>query len=463
MKNIYILFVTSVVYVQINGIYSDGNVNFKELLRSNDIKGMDFPEKAKNFYHGMISDRSDNISHKLSYLYWPTISSKGMKNVPTIFFVMGGPGAASTIFISGLAGPIRPSSKHGIKFNKWSWIKFANIVTVDWPYGSGYSKQWHPKANYQTKSELQIVHQGKRWNTFVRRFFVKYPMLSKTDFYFGAESATGMVLLDFWEYADTNNLYGENFKGLLMEAPELTIYRNMMMEAYYYKVFHIMTENQVKHKFVKNKKFLEGKYDNNGQKMEEKRQEFVMKHAKHRYKKQFVNQYDIRQLLNNSPKTMFEQVYPVGQVIKLNLDNHWNFNVKDNKVQKTFGVTKKYSPYITVFFPVTDGQQYQDVNKFMNEKFKKFFKSNKKFIAYFGGYDNACPITNCFARFDTSMDKKQRESFYNMKWKQGYRHVYKKSGNVHIAMMPNAFHAVSNTEGHAAYKFVKKALYDDGE
>jgi len=109
------------------------------------------------------------------------------------------------LFWKTLGGPVRASYKKGIKFNKWSWIKFANIVLVDWPFGTGYSR---PKDHIDyLKHNTWLWRQSARFNKFVERFFEEFPAYNKSDLWYSGDSSTGTTGLPLVRYAIKHKLF----------------------------------------------------------------------------------------------------------------------------------------------------------------------------------------------------------------------------------------------------------------
>merc|ERR1712224_77872 len=143
------------------------SLDFKKLWKSTKFQTMDLPDEAKNFINGYISDEEDGKTHKINYTLYPCIQDGNPESKPTIFWTMGGPGISQLFFWRGMGGPLRAGSK-GLKFNKHSWIKFANVVTMDYPWGNAWSRNgFKPHISTEKEWQYKMPH---RFNRFVKRF-----------------------------------------------------------------------------------------------------------------------------------------------------------------------------------------------------------------------------------------------------------------------------------------------------
>lgn len=137
---------------------------------SQNFAKMDLPGLAKRMTNGYISDEQDGETHKLNYTLFPCLKDDSPETKPVIFWTMGGPAASAVHFWRSLGGPIR-AGRPTLEFNLYSWNKFANVVSIDYPWGTGYSRNsYHPKND-----SLKTMQKKKaaRLNRFVKKFFKK--------------------------------------------------------------------------------------------------------------------------------------------------------------------------------------------------------------------------------------------------------------------------------------------------
>jgi carboxypeptidase C (cathepsin A) len=85
-----------------------------------------------------------------------------------------------------MGGPIRAGRKTLI-FNKYSWTRFAKLVSLDYPWGSPFSRdRTHRKVD--TVKELH-AKLPVRFNRFVKRFFEKYSEYKNAPFFYAGDSS----------------------------------------------------------------------------------------------------------------------------------------------------------------------------------------------------------------------------------------------------------------------------------
>lgn len=85
-----------------------------------------------------------------------------------------------------MGGPIRAGRKTLI-LNKYSWTRFANLVSLDYPWGSPFSRdRSHPKID--TVKELH-AKLPVRFNRFVKRFFEKHSEYKNAPFFYAGDSS----------------------------------------------------------------------------------------------------------------------------------------------------------------------------------------------------------------------------------------------------------------------------------
>jgi len=214
---------------------------------------------------------------------------------------MGGPGVSQIIFLRSLGGPIRTSFRKGLKFNKWAWVKFANIVSIDWPYGTGYSNlQKH--IDYKNKNQW-LYKESERYNRFVERFFEKYHIYNKSPIWYSGDSSSGISNIPIITYAINHKMFEGRLKGVLFEGPVIEILGNLLRAPYFYKVFHIINNKMVKKVEKKLKPILKGKFIKQPQKFFNFRHKNIVYMTKNnRYPYKYTNNYDSRYQFPNTRK-----------------------------------------------------------------------------------------------------------------------------------------------------------------
>ena len=118
--------------------------------------------------------------------YW-LFKSRGDKTKdPLVIWLTGGPGCASTMAALSENGPfhVDPSTLNLIK-NNYSWNEKANLVFIDQPIGTGFSKG---KLTDYVTSEDQIA---KDFYTFMVGFYEKFPEYKGRELFITGESYAG--------------------------------------------------------------------------------------------------------------------------------------------------------------------------------------------------------------------------------------------------------------------------------
>lgn len=77
-----------------------------------------------------------NVRPSANMFWWLYYADENFKNFPLVIWLQGGPGASSTGF--GNFAEIGPVDVSGRARNN-SWLKYANLLFIDNPVGSGFS------------------------------------------------------------------------------------------------------------------------------------------------------------------------------------------------------------------------------------------------------------------------------------------------------------------------------------
>ena len=108
------------------------------------------------------------------------------------FWFQGGPGCSSMMANFEGCGEYRIDENNEIKKNIYSWSKLTNMVFLDFPYGTGFSKS-KKKINYPIKIEdikYDLI-------IFIDKFLKKFPEFKNMKIYFAAESYATRFIIDF--------------------------------------------------------------------------------------------------------------------------------------------------------------------------------------------------------------------------------------------------------------------------
>jgi len=137
--------------------------------------------RATTQHYGYINVNAD---YDANLFYWMFESQSAPANAPTVLWMTGGPGCSSELALFFENGPFTVESNGTLLPNPYSWNKFANLLYIDQPVGTGFS---YANEDYVTNEE-QV---GVEMFTFLTKFFVMYPQYAKNDFYIVGESYGG--------------------------------------------------------------------------------------------------------------------------------------------------------------------------------------------------------------------------------------------------------------------------------
>ena len=102
-----------------------------------------------------------------------------------VVWLTGGPGCSSEVAIFGENGPFSVNDDLSLKRNEFSWNNNANVIYVDQPVGTGFSKA---KILDYTHSEKEIADE---FYQFLVKFIAKYPEFNSRELFITGESYAG--------------------------------------------------------------------------------------------------------------------------------------------------------------------------------------------------------------------------------------------------------------------------------
>ncbi len=140
-------------------------------------------DKSKLFLNETLYTGFLPVGSKGTLFYWLFESRSDPKQDPLIIWLSGGPGCSSSLALFVENGPFTINEDLSLKANPYSWNQNANLLFVDQPVGTGYSK-----GSEMEKDEVGL---GADFYTFLVEFFETYPTLKKRPLFITGESYAG--------------------------------------------------------------------------------------------------------------------------------------------------------------------------------------------------------------------------------------------------------------------------------
>ncbi|KAG5368578.1 Pheromone-processing carboxypeptidase KEX1 [Yarrowia sp. E02] len=170
------------------------------------IPGLDNVDNYTMHSGNILTD----AAHNGNLFFWLVEAQYKITERPkTIVWFNGGPGCSSMDGALLEVGPFRIVDEQlRVDPNKGSWHKYANVLFVDQPYGTGYSYS-------DTDSYLTGLGQvGDEMNSFMTQFLKLFPERSHDDFYLAGESYAGQYIPYIATKLQETKIV--NLKGLLI-------------------------------------------------------------------------------------------------------------------------------------------------------------------------------------------------------------------------------------------------------
>ena len=118
--------------------------------------------------------------------YWLFNSRTNSEKDPLVFWLTGGPGCSSELAVFYENGPWTINDDLTLKKNEYSWNQNSNLVFIDQPVGTGFSKARDP--THYALNEKMVAQNFYR---FLLKFYSKYPQFKNTPLYITGESYAG--------------------------------------------------------------------------------------------------------------------------------------------------------------------------------------------------------------------------------------------------------------------------------
>jgi cathepsin A (carboxypeptidase C) len=117
--------------------------------------------------------------------YWLFMSRNNIASDPLVIWLTGGPGCSSEVAIFAENGPFSIKEDLSLLRNDYSWNTRANVLYVDQPVGTGFSKA---SITDFTRSEDMIA---KDFGVFFKGFLDKHPEFKGRELFITGESYAG--------------------------------------------------------------------------------------------------------------------------------------------------------------------------------------------------------------------------------------------------------------------------------
>ncbi|CAI2370968.1 unnamed protein product [Moneuplotes crassus] len=118
--------------------------------------------------------------------YWLLRSRRDPKTDPLVLWLTGGPGCSSELALFYENGPWTINDDLSLKKNDYSWNEISNLLYVDQPLGTGFSKTKKPEHMATNEDEV-----ASTFYKFLVLFIEKFPEYKQRPFYITGESYAG--------------------------------------------------------------------------------------------------------------------------------------------------------------------------------------------------------------------------------------------------------------------------------
>ncbi|KAJ3497004.1 hypothetical protein NLG97_g2236 [Lecanicillium saksenae] len=126
--------------------------------------------------------------HNDSMFFWHFQNQHIADRRRTIIWLNGGPGCSSEDGALMEIGPYRMADKNSLRLNPGSWNKFASLLFVDNPLGTGFSyvdEHSYPRS---------LPEMASQFVSFLEEFFAIFPDYEQDDIYLAGESYAGQYI-----------------------------------------------------------------------------------------------------------------------------------------------------------------------------------------------------------------------------------------------------------------------------
>ncbi|CAF1187966.1 unnamed protein product [Adineta ricciae] len=126
--------------------------------------------------------------HHGTLFFWHFAQKNVTDKSRTVIWLNGGPGCSSMMGIWLIIGPFRFQDENTIVENNGSWHLHANLLFVDQPLGTGFSK------TYSRLFVRELDEMADHFLGFLNRYIEIFPELLEDDIYLAGESFAGQYI-----------------------------------------------------------------------------------------------------------------------------------------------------------------------------------------------------------------------------------------------------------------------------
>jgi cathepsin A (carboxypeptidase C) len=139
------------------------------------------PFKGEDYEAGLIElEPGDEM------FYWLIKSRNDPAEDPLVLWLTGGPGCSSELALFYENGPWTINDDGSLKTNEYSWNAISNLLYIDQPLGTGFSKT--NKPDHYARDEEMVA---ETFYDFFLLFLEKFPEYKGRPFYITGESYAG--------------------------------------------------------------------------------------------------------------------------------------------------------------------------------------------------------------------------------------------------------------------------------
>ena len=148
---------------------------------------------------------------KKSRVFYYLIESSNNTLDPLLIWIGSGPGCSSANSMFMESAPYVFDGNFEYSKNNYSWNNAANILYLDYPFGTGLSEN-----DYDKDAIKNINIAANDLNTFIIKFFERYQNYRNRKLYFGCESYSCQIVT---RYAINIHNKKKQIGGIILRSP----------------------------------------------------------------------------------------------------------------------------------------------------------------------------------------------------------------------------------------------------